>query len=422
MVRLVNPKDGLEYAWVKYGKIIEDLPILNIGNSRSIARRFEAYCQKGIMEKEVVKNQKGSFATFRLNGELIKELKSKPVAKRPVLVKGTSEQLEAWQTEYLLPNEKVDVAGQRELEFALDSEVPWEIHEDAPEYRAVTGAGGAPHRTQKCDAMTQSAPDANVPCEVPQGTQKSPAHGIFTSHQKTLLPRDSIPAAAEGTMLTQNEAAAGNFGITDTRGKPPGTDDEQIAPDAKVPCETDVNVTTCQYTAASLSDVFRSVNKALVFDTAFYKKAAAFMNDHHVGEEYIRFVYDYMNKMQKNIRSPRGFFYRVFLQTDIYALYHSLAPQGPPQKQKQVVPCPACGVDFDVLGGETLCMYCFLKVSDFTSPTMVEKHHRIAALSPDVKQRFQGEIAEIVRRGMNHFQPGKVKKEIEEAEQKYLGG
>jgi hypothetical protein len=202
------------------------------------------------------------------------------------------------------------------------------------------------------------------------------------------------------------------------------TFETQLAPDAKVPCETElVDIADYEYTATSLYDVFRRVNKDLIFDRSFYRKAAAFMTDHHVGEEYIRFVYGYMNRTTKNIRSPRGFFYRIFMKPDIYDLYRSfLEPQGPAQKQQQIISCPACGIDFDVLGGEPCCANCLLKASDFTIPAMVEKHRRIAALAPDAKQRFQGEIAEIVRRGMNHFQPGMVKKEIEEAEQKYLGG
>ncbi len=43
------------YFWVAYQKVIDELPVLKIKNKRVIARRFDNYVKKGLMNKTVVK-------------------------------------------------------------------------------------------------------------------------------------------------------------------------------------------------------------------------------------------------------------------------------------------------------------------------------------------------------------------------------
>lgn len=62
--------NGIEYKWVKYQAVIDDLPILGINNKNNIARRFDKFVQSGIMEKHVHKDG-GNFTTFKLTMKYI---------------------------------------------------------------------------------------------------------------------------------------------------------------------------------------------------------------------------------------------------------------------------------------------------------------------------------------------------------------
>ena len=47
------------YGWVKISKIIEDLPVLGITSEKGIRLRFDAFVDKGILDRETINTQKG---------------------------------------------------------------------------------------------------------------------------------------------------------------------------------------------------------------------------------------------------------------------------------------------------------------------------------------------------------------------------
>ena len=46
-----NPKI---FGWVKISKIMEDLPVIGITSEKGIRRRFDAFVEKGLMQRETV--------------------------------------------------------------------------------------------------------------------------------------------------------------------------------------------------------------------------------------------------------------------------------------------------------------------------------------------------------------------------------
>lgn len=58
--------NGKVYHWLSYKKVMEDLPIININTNKGIAKRFDRLAEVGLLEKEVIKNAKGTFTYFRL--------------------------------------------------------------------------------------------------------------------------------------------------------------------------------------------------------------------------------------------------------------------------------------------------------------------------------------------------------------------
>ena len=57
--------EGITYYWVKYEKVIEDLPIWKISNKIALRRRFKKLCDCNVLEFRLEKNSKGTFTYYR---------------------------------------------------------------------------------------------------------------------------------------------------------------------------------------------------------------------------------------------------------------------------------------------------------------------------------------------------------------------
>ena len=56
--------DEKVYYWVKYDKVLEDLPILNIKSKDVVRRRFKKLCEAGVLIFHLEKNKKGTFTYY----------------------------------------------------------------------------------------------------------------------------------------------------------------------------------------------------------------------------------------------------------------------------------------------------------------------------------------------------------------------
>ena len=56
--------DGKVFYWVKYDKVITDLPILKINNKIVLRRRFKKLCDCGVLDFHLEKNSKGTFTYY----------------------------------------------------------------------------------------------------------------------------------------------------------------------------------------------------------------------------------------------------------------------------------------------------------------------------------------------------------------------
>ena len=53
------------FGWVKISKIMEDLPVIGITSEKGIRRRFDAFVEKGLMQRETVITQGGKRSYYR---------------------------------------------------------------------------------------------------------------------------------------------------------------------------------------------------------------------------------------------------------------------------------------------------------------------------------------------------------------------
>lgn len=61
------------FYWIKYEKVIEDLPILKIKNKDVLRRRFKKLCDAEVLTFKLVKNKNGTF-TYYNTGSKYKSL------------------------------------------------------------------------------------------------------------------------------------------------------------------------------------------------------------------------------------------------------------------------------------------------------------------------------------------------------------
>lgn len=82
-----NPKI---FGWVKISKIMEDLPVIGITSEKGIRRRFDAFVEKGLMQRETVITQGGKRSYYRTT-ELYDTLLNTKAAERQESKKADSD-------------------------------------------------------------------------------------------------------------------------------------------------------------------------------------------------------------------------------------------------------------------------------------------------------------------------------------------
>lgn len=74
------------YFWLKYSKVVKDLPILNLNNARTVSKRFKKYTECGLLENHIDRTKTGTYTYFRFIPEVYKRLindeRSKPMSPK----------------------------------------------------------------------------------------------------------------------------------------------------------------------------------------------------------------------------------------------------------------------------------------------------------------------------------------------------
>ncbi len=82
--------DARIFGWVKISKIMDDLPVIGITSEKGIRRRFDAFVEKGLMQRETVITQGGKRSYYRTT-ELYDTLLNTKACERQESKKGDSD-------------------------------------------------------------------------------------------------------------------------------------------------------------------------------------------------------------------------------------------------------------------------------------------------------------------------------------------
>ena len=67
-------KNGRIYYWIHYPTVINELPAMGINNTKSIALRFDKYVSAGILDKEIIRTQKGANVYYAIVESVFRSL------------------------------------------------------------------------------------------------------------------------------------------------------------------------------------------------------------------------------------------------------------------------------------------------------------------------------------------------------------
>lgn len=91
--------DGERFYWIKYGYLLEELPVLRIKDKEALAKRLDKMVECGILEKKYVR-QGGNYTYFRLNYDVYSRLvtSSKGTDENRNPVQGTDQKPEGYRS------------------------------------------------------------------------------------------------------------------------------------------------------------------------------------------------------------------------------------------------------------------------------------------------------------------------------------
>ncbi|GMO61601.1 MAG: hypothetical protein Ta2A_07790 [Treponemataceae bacterium] len=305
MVRI--PVAGKEdHVWVKFLRIAEDLPTLGFSDVRQIRKRFDKYCEKGVMSKTTSRGNKGLFCGFLMNKQLLDELlryphkKNKPTSTLDV----SAAELEHLSIEYLSPNSQNIEDTAASLPFDEKNDETDEIPQLAAQLPAQEQKSAVPQEQKSVLAQGQKSA---LPGS--QGQKSALAEG-----QKSVLA-----LVNSSTKEFKKEAAAADFSAKYTEKTIENL--EKAYQNALTVCETltsslkDVkNILDLQEQKNAvpeeqkralpssqgqksvlpqgqknaLAKQLQDISPELVFDEKFYDAAAAFLNTNALDASYLQ--------------------------------------------------------------------------------------------------------------------------------------
>jgi hypothetical protein len=147
-------------------------------------------------------------------------------------------------------------------------------------------------------------------------------------------------------------------------------------------------------TPAGLKEAFARIDPALVFDAAFYPRAASYLASRRFSGDYLAWLHGFC--LEKKPRSPAGLYYSLFFTDQAAELFSRRKPPDPPAPALTV--CPVCGREHPV--PDEACPVCGLPGGASAGTVVFQKN--LFRLPPEKKAAFARESEAIAfsRRGI----------------------
>jgi hypothetical protein len=142
-----------------------------------------------------------------------------------------------------------------------------------------------------------------------------------------------------------------------------------------------------------LRDELRALDRQLIFDLAFYPKAAGHLAENQLGGLYLAWLYgECLKRKPENLR---GLYYALFFQADMLALFRERKQEQETERPAPAV-CPVCGAAYGP--NSVQCPQCGFDRADGNDEGRIRRHQRYCRLSPEDRDSCEREQRELFSR------------------------
>jgi hypothetical protein len=180
-----------------------------------------------------------------------------------------------------------------------------------------------------------------------------------------------------------------------TSSSPPNAAAEKGPPRRKAEEEAPFLLTTEKLKAA-----FAQINPHLLFDPAFYPRAASFLASRSFGAAYLRWLYEFC--LRQNPKKLAGYYFNRFFaeqSAELFRLYQKESSPPP----LEIITCPVCGLSH---AKADPCSRCGLRGDP--SPQEAAQHKRYWNLPAEKKSAYDRGFNDLLASGLDFNQKNKA--------------
>ena len=364
---------GRIYYWIHYPTVMKELPAMGIHNTKSIAVKFEKYVSAGILDKTVIRTQKGATVYYAIIESVFRSLLYTPENPH-------------WNKNSCAANPFPDLP--------FYDEKPAENSEISSENGVDSGESGEenPHRN-KNSCAENPIPDLPFYDEKPaENDENSDENGENLGELSEENPHRNKSSCAHENKNSCAHRNENSCALNDSTTK-------------DSPTTATTSVSKNEKAAAVISHLKKEFEKYLnpeLFSADFWPSFfdAVRKLPSQTWSEYIAFLFRYT--AEKKPQSPVNYIYRIASQPFMLAAYFEDKAKAEAAKQRMTKKriCVICGREYD--GQECpVCHFCYYDNSDANKVALAK---RIYELPDSEKAKLEKELSECsLKYGLEHF-------------------
>ncbi|MGI5092685.1 hypothetical protein [Treponema socranskii] len=386
---------GRIYYWIHYPTVMKELPAMGIHNTKSIAIKFEKYVSAGILDKTVIRTQKGATVYYAIIESVFRSLLYTPENPH-------------WNKNSCAENPFVDLPFYDEKTPEND-ENSNKKGEDAGKNEGNSGKPSEenPHRNKNSCAENLFV-DLPFYDEKPaENDENSSKNGENSGENEENLGELS----EENPHRNKSSCAHENKNSCAHRNENSCALNDSTTKDSPTTATTSVSGSEKAAVISHLKKEFGQYLNPELFSADFWPPFSAAIQTlpNRTWSEYIAFLFRYT--AEKKPQSPVNYIYRIASKPFMLAAYFEDKAKTEAAKQRMTKKriCVICGREYE---GEECpaCHFCYYDNSDAKKVALAK---RIYELPDSEKAKLEKELSECsLKYGLEHFAEYQKHKEL----------
>lgn len=360
------------YGWIKISKIIEDLPVLGITSEKGIRLRFDAFVDKGILDRETINTQKGKKSYYRTTS-------------------------------------------------VYDSLINTVALEKTQEEPAKTNTNTTETSQRNCSSLAKKSTDEK------QETISHESFFTFAKKQDTKTNEKSsqrnCTSFAEGKKITFAQRNCSSFALNNSLNNDSLNNDSSA-----IDKNNNKNNSEEDFLILKINELF---NNSINFTKDLSSKLLDSLSKSNIQssdyENYIIWSFDYLKQHCKNKEDFPGYFYKSISETALiykFLIFSEEKIKKEKLRQEAEITCPICGNQHNRYVQCPICHNFYLDLVNL-SEAEINKIKKIFNLSSDQRLKYENEIKTLIQKyplsktSINSVLKHQMDQEILKIEKKY---